>query len=246
MVNDEKVKEENEEEIDESKEFVVGPKKMFKIFVALQGLPPGLMMDPMGDDILLSLRSRTPIKKSPDLSIKDEAKKKVIIRNGQIGFPADNLFACLMIAGRKVKVGRAQLSTVTTSTIPGFLAVEQDFIPLLHPDTLKPLTDNDWSPDMRRAVLQKDKIPVCNIRPKFSQWLALLSVKLNASEQDPSVVLELFRKAGNSVGLCSYRPDCKGRFGRFKVAGWKEVEIPDDETVGIDFFEEHPDKLKEL
>lgn len=227
-----------------------GPRKMFRIFVALQGKPPGLMTDPMGQEKLLNdLRARTPVKKPADYPIEKEAADKLYLQDGIVVIPADNLFKTLIIAGRSIKVGRlGKISTQKTTTLPAFLQIEQEFFPLLLPsgEQVNPKAGKDWIPDIRRSVLPSQGIPVCNIRPKFPQWLITLSIKLNGSIHDPSIVRQLFEIAGNMVGLCSFRPNCQGRFGQFKIVGWKEVEIPDDEVAGVDFFEEHPEKLNEL
>jgi hypothetical protein len=59
-------------------------------------------------------------------------------------------------------------------------------------------------------------------RPGYDDWLLNVTVQYNANAISEEQVVNLFRLAGFGVGLCEWRPECSGDFGRFVV---EHVEI---------------------
>lgn len=137
------------------------------------------------------------------------------------------LFASLVAAGRKVKNGRSQISTASSSTVPDFLEIKGFFFPFLGiPENVEPRSAKErefWKVDKRRGCLPKDGTAVCLIRPRFNNWEFEVTVVYDGEKINGGVVKDLFTNAGAAQGLGSFRPNCKGPFGRFEVTSWKET-----------------------
>ena len=54
-------------------------------------------------------------------------------------------------------------------------------------------------------------------RPEFSNWSVTVPVEFNAEMLTPQDVVNLFNAAGFGVGICEFRPEKGGEWGRFKV-----------------------------
>ena len=182
-----------------------------------------LMMDPMTEETLDGLATgvHPPIKK--DTPHEQVAGAKVMKNAaGEIAIPIENLFAALAEAGRRVKYkGMSKMSTATTTTLPEYFQLLSDDL-LLVDNNLKPLTDEAWEVDKRRGCL-KDGTAVCIRRPKFATWNFMVEFEYDENQISEAQLAELFKIAGAVMGLGSFRPSCKGRFGTFKVREWTLV-----------------------
>jgi hypothetical protein len=56
-------------------------------------------------------------------------------------------------------------------------------------------------------------------RAEYTGWECALKVQFNANSLSLSQVLNLIRLAGLSVGLCEWRPEKNGQYGRFDIVG---------------------------
>lgn len=145
---------------------------------------------------------------------------------GRIGIPAEVFYACLKQAGRKVKNGRYNISTATGSTIFGMLEIKEDFLLLLNiPEKVKPESKEEakyWKVDRRRGIGKQAKTPtaVAVIRPAFAEWEFEVTIEYNEKKVNGETVKRLFEEAGSGQGLCGFRPNCGGPFGRFEVVLW--------------------------
>lgn len=196
---------------------------MRTVKVRCRGVSP-LLMDRMTDETLEELRTGVRAQKSKDRPKRDVAREKIYRENGDgstIGFPQECLFSCLVAAGRNVKNGKKQISTAKTTTLPDFLTIREFFIPLTNINGKKD-EEKYWEPDSRRGRLQ-DGTAVCVVRPKFRNWEFEITIDYDEKKADKSVIRALFDNAGSAQGLGSFRPNCKGPFGRFEVVGWIEV-----------------------
>lgn len=54
-------------------------------------------------------------------------------------------------------------------------------------------------------------------RPEFSEWSADLAIEYDADLLQPQDIVNLTNRAGFGVGLCEWRPEKNGDFGRFRV-----------------------------
>lgn len=199
--------------------------------ITLWGCAP-CMMDPMSPEVLESIRTKTPMAKTHDVSAFDIAKGK-IIRNPdtrRIGFPAEYLIGALVEAGRSVKIGKEQISTAKSTMLFSFLSFDEMFFDFQHiPDTVLPESEDEkkyWKPDMRRGVSDQTGVVNAIIRPKFENgWELVVKPTIDLTiASDTRIVRQLFEIAGRKVGLGSFRPAHRGPFGRFLVKSFEEVD----------------------
>ena len=59
-------------------------------------------------------------------------------------------------------------------------------------------------------------------RPQFDKWKADFECTFDENQIEIPVMKELFDIAGRNVGVGDWRPQKKGRFGKFQVTSWKE------------------------
>lgn len=191
--------------------------KIETVVVKVKGVSPYLM-NPMTEDILDELRTgnRAPIMK--DRPVEEIAQRKLCTEAGHIGIPVENLLACMAEAGRKVKHGKNQISTASSTTMYQMLSIGETFLPFtdLSPE------NGGWIVDKRRGRL-KDGTAVCIVRPKFMSWGFEFTLTIDGNEVSPETIKQLVKCAGN-IGLGDFRPSCKGPFGRFTIEKWEVME----------------------
>lgn len=161
------------------------------------------------------IRGKRP-QKVTDKSLRDMARKGLYRGpNDEFGVPAMNLIACLVEAGRFVKVGRSNLSTAETTTLHGFLRIEGEFLPF------KKQGEEIWVYDLRRGQMANGtkKTAVGIVRPKFPIWSFDVTLVIDFDEQGINLdtIKQLLRVAGRRCGLGSFRPQKRGPFGMFRV-----------------------------
>lgn len=193
--------------------------------VLCRGASP-LLMDRMTDATLEGLRTGVYPAINRERPASATASEKIYRENGEsgkIGLPSEMLFSCLVNAGRNVKMGRKGISTATTTTLPEILAIQEPFLPFRNIDPAK--ESEAWVVDKRRGRLKDAKgTAVCVVRPKFNAWEFEVTVAINDGKMGVDKIRELFDSAGSSQGLGSFRPNCRGPFGRFIVAEWQEMK----------------------
>jgi hypothetical protein len=54
-------------------------------------------------------------------------------------------------------------------------------------------------------------------RPQFDSWTAVLEIDYDADLLQPADIVNLIDRAGFGVGICEWRPEKGGEFGRFRV-----------------------------
>jgi len=185
-----------------------------------------LLLNPMTPEILKTLPgsgiSAGARKMREEISPEEMAESKVLKnKKGEMGFPVEYLFACLVAAGRKVQVEKkTNISTAETTLLPSFLTIEaeEDFIPFLD----QPVA---WETDIRRVVNKTTKGAMAAVRPKFRSWAFRVVIEVDVAEIALAKILQLFRVAGKTQGLGDFRPSKKGQFGRFALTGWEVVEV---------------------
>lgn len=196
---------------------------MRKIRIVCKGSFP-LMMDQMPDAVLDSLATKVKLQIKNDRSHEEVAAEK-IYRNddGKIGLPVTMLYAALVTAGREVAYkGRANISTAETTKLFGLIEIPQEFLQFPIPDGK---TEVPWVVDKRRGILRAggNETAVCLRRPKFKDWGFTCEVIYDDDEINEETVAKLFRLAGRFQGLGSFRPNCKGPFGRYVVESLVDI-----------------------
>lgn len=210
---------------------------MRRAVIRIVGTNPWLL-DPMPHETLEALRKGA---KLPDMNKGKPAEQVAASKfyrdeEGYAGIPMGNITACLVEAGRSVKNGKKQISTKdNTSLFELITSFEPAFVRFAN--IPKGKKEPIWVTDVRRGVGHNviPPVAVAVTRPRLDEVaLEPLTIEYNDTRVDLAVLVELFRVAGTSNGLCSGRPN-KGRmlFGRFKVAEWREETIaaPEDTLV---------------
>lgn len=77
------------------------------------------------------------------------------------------------------------------------------------------------TPEVRRdrIVMQKTGGAQIATRPTFQQWSVVLPIQYDASKMSKEHIVALLQRAGFSVGVGCWRPECGGSFGTFEVTG---------------------------
>lgn len=166
-------------------------------------------------------------------SSKEERCRKKIYRNadGKIIMPADNVWSCLVGAGKRVKFqGNTKVSNSSGTWLALFLTPLDNEHLLITPEG-KGVDGEGWVPDISVGRLPSNGVANALIRPRFDEWSFIANFEYDpglAPQMTKRVVLTLFKIAGRGLGLGSHNPAHKGKKGMFKVTSWKEFEIKDD------------------
>lgn len=199
------------------------------IRVVLKSRSPGMLPNQMTQETLESLRTGVRKNKPKDIPIEKQAQQGLYItEDGRIGMPVENLYACLVEAGRAIKLGQAgsskkMVSNADSTELFSFFEIEEDF--LLFPE------GTEWRPFPHRGRLKdKARTAVCIVRPRIPHWELTFHCRIDSNLFDPKRLPELLTRAGRSVGLCDWRPGCKGRFGKFVVTECVDAEMPKQAT----------------
>ena len=182
---------------------------MKKYEVEIKGITPLLMNKPeeYGFD-------EQWIEKKASADWEKEALKKVYKdADGTIYQPSDHVEKAIMDAGKKIKVkgsGKATYSKLFGSMIQ----VEPDAIQHLNPEF-----------DIHKSlvVIPTTKGRIMRYRPRFKNWGLKFQVTFE-DEIQPEVIKEALEIAGKYSGLGDWRPEKKGKFGKFQVVKFKEAK----------------------
>ena len=197
---------------------------LVRVEITCVGLSP-LLMNKVDPETLEALRTKKKKSKNaarPETP-RDEAEPKVYLTNdGTPYVPTENLLACLIEAGKYVRLdGKRQVSTAKSTTLPGFLSLEDPWLPLF---VVKTGEVPAWEVDMRPGRNPNGGEMVCLVRPRFDQWGFKVTALVDLAEITLQLVRDLFDVAGKRVGLCDFRPQRKGPFGRFAIVRWEEKQ----------------------
>jgi len=194
-------------------------KEVRRYQIMLRGVTP-LLTDPMGEDVLNSLRTGEKLHIDKTRSLEQICEGKLYLDDsGEITIPAANVLAALNFAGTFFSYpgGKKQLATEKKSLIPSFLDIEGEYLKF---------SSDGWQPDQRRGRLANGTA-VAVVRPKFKNWSVEFNIRLDNNEPIKiDTVIGVFEKAGKASGLGSFRPSCSGNFGKFDIESC--IEIPLD------------------
>ncbi len=186
------------------------------VTVLLVSKKPGLLLDPMWDEILLGLQSGVTTVASEKGRAPDEIAEGKLFKtpDGKFGIKLEYFMAALREAGRKVKNGKYQIATAIGTSMYDFLEFEEE------PDTIIPFKKHsEWVTTIKRGV-GNTGVAVAIVRPRFKEWELELTFTVDENEGNLDIARKLFVQAGK-VGVGGYRPERGGNFGRFAIGGWK-------------------------
>jgi len=179
--------------------------------VEIKGITPYLMNRFSEGEIDSTVKKHSGSQHSED-DLKYEAKH-YRTPDGKIYVPATQLIGCLINAGKQLKVVGKGKSTYS-KLFGANLIVEPEAI-LMSNQSPVPYRISAVNPNTRGRVM--------TVRPRFEEW----ALKFRVVSQDDQIPAEVINSglaiAGNSVGIGDWRPDKKGRFGKFMVTSFKEV-----------------------
>lgn len=194
---------------------------MKKIVIEITGDSPLLMHNPeqmrRGDQ---GGKKKIP---SPE---EEAAASRYLMPDGQtLALHADHLRQCIVGASSGFRI-RGRETAVPY--ISGSLEIVPEVISL---------EKKDYVIDTRRAVVMRRGI--LRSRASVFPWTARFELHYDEEVFAESFITgtlrdQIFVKAGKAVGLLDYRPEKRGRFGRFHVTTWDMVQaIGLGERVGM-------------
>jgi hypothetical protein len=78
--------------------------------------------------------------------------------------------------------------------------------------------------EYEKCIMREDPVRVgmgtadLRYRPEYTNWRCTLTIEFNARAISAEQLLHLVKIAGFSVGICEWRPERNGQFGRFELA----------------------------
>ena len=135
--------------------------------------------------------------------------------DGQLFIPAAAFRASLLAAAGAYRVGIRGLKGLLAH-----IRIEPEFVPLVDADG-KPI--KDYTIDVRRVVLTKmgKKVSISRARPRIEFWRATFRIvydtELVGKGKEDEHLRTPLADAGSRIGVCDFRPQCNGWFGRFKL-----------------------------
>lgn len=133
--------------------------------------------------------------------------------DGKPCIPQPNLFRCLIDAGKFFKAGKSKVTTVKSSIIPACVEVEGVTIPIEH--------NEPWQVDTRPVRIPSTGGRILCHRPCFHDWKLSFVLLIDKTMMSEKLLYEIVEAAGRRIGLGDFRPDCKGPFGKFRIASWE-------------------------
>ena len=142
---------------------------------------------------------------------KEALQKLYVDLKGKIYQPATHIERCLIEAGKKIRV-KGQGKATYSKLFGSMVSVPSMEIPhkLQKYEIFKAL-----------VVIPSTKGRVMRYRPMMNKWV--LNFELEAEDEIPDDVLkEALEIAGRYVGIGDWRPEKKGKFGKFQVTAFKK------------------------
>ncbi len=180
---------------------------MKKYKVEIKGITPLLMNKPAeyGFD-------ETWVEKKASTDWEKEALKKLYIDSDKnIYQPSTHLEQSLIGAGKKIRV-KGQGKATYSKLFGSMLSVSE--FEIVH-------MNQEYEIYKTLVVIPSTKGRVMRYRPMFKDWSLVFHVEFE-EEIPAEVVKEALEIAGKYVGIGDWRPEKKGKFGKFQVVEWKE------------------------
>jgi hypothetical protein len=132
-------------------------------------------------------------------------------------FPGTWVFGalCEAGAGHKLKGSRRSARFI----VPAAVRVVEEKIRLLNGDGKSPI--GEYEVDSRPVTIPATKGRVMRHRPRFDQWHAAFTVRINDELLPVDFVNQLLVEAGDQIGIGDFRPQKRGPFGTFTVERWQ-------------------------
>ncbi|TSC55790.1 MAG: hypothetical protein G01um101418_650 [Parcubacteria group bacterium Gr01-1014_18] len=206
-----------------------GTKYITILEITIQTTSP-LLGDPMTPEKLLEIDSadkKVKVKGLPGIEI---ARKKVWIDpdSGKSGVPAKWIYAATRCGGCDVDLGnRKKVSTKTSGSIIGsffrILGYTAEFVD----QEMCIVGKEKFRVNEDRGVIPKAEITCRIVRPEYpegTQIKFLCEVKDRLGPKTIDIALQCLKNGGVIYGIGSYRVNCNGTNGTFKIVRVQEVK----------------------
>lgn len=143
---------------------------------------------------------------------KESLKKLYIDSDGTIYQPSNHIERAMIEAGKKVRV-KGQGKATYSKLFGSMVSIVEFELPHKIPDytTFKSL-----------VVIPSTKGRVMRYRPMFKEWK--LNFTIEAEEEiAKDAIKEVLEIAGKYVGIGDWRPEKKGKYGKFQVTSFQEI-----------------------
>lgn len=185
---------------------------MYLLKVKIEGVTPILFNRFNEADLVGTTKTRP--KANTEESEREAALKTAHIdENGELFLPFEMLFSCIMAAGKFEKLGKSKITTIKSSLVPAGVSIVEKRIPF---------NTKDFEVDRRPVVNPNTGGAIMKFRAKLEDWSLSFTLEVDETLFSTHVVRVLLDHAGSKIGLGSFRPSCKGLFGKFKVVEFEK------------------------
>lgn len=155
------------------------------------------------------------VEKKASNEYEQEAFKKLYVdTEGKVYQPSHHIERAMIEGGKKIRVKGAGKSTY--SKLFGSMVS----IPVMEIGHAK----QDYEVHKCLVVIPSTKGRVMRYRPMFREWVLKFVIEVE-DEIPGDVVKQVLEIAGQYVGIGDWRPEKKGKFGKFQVTSFHEVKI---------------------
>ena len=134
--------------------------------------------------------------------------------NGEPYIPADHIRGSLIEGGKMHSAKIGNRSRSMTNVVAGQFLLEEDRLPIIGSKMIV---------DKRSAVNNNNKARIIVKRPKWATWKTEFTLNVDNDDVTKEMIEQIITSAGKFIGIGSYRPTCKGTFGRFELTKFKKV-----------------------
>ena len=174
-----------------------------------------LLLKKMNNSDLQGSENPTTKKKVDPATEAENAAHRLATSNGhkgQLGITAEGFRLGLILAAAGYKFGKVTARSVIVSSV----MTTSTLVGLIDPETKQPIYD--YEIDERPIVNKTTKGRSLSYRPKIQKWECVLELIIDHDFlPEPERLLPLFNRAGLISGAGSFRPQCKGTFGKYQV-----------------------------
>jgi hypothetical protein len=157
----------------------------------------------------------TEVKKRPGAVKSDNIEDKLYkLPDGKIYTPSTHISGMLVNAAKEFKIrgkGKATYSKIVGSTME------------VSPDAIVHINQS-WEEYAVSGVNPNTRGRTMIRRPMMKEWALEFNVKFNEDDIPVEVVKNILDHGGQYVGIGDWRPANKGKFGKFMITKFEEIE----------------------
>lgn len=122
--------------------------------------------------------------------------------------PSNVIEQSIINGAKKIKLGKI---------MPTAILIEEENIPLKcdAPKDIDKAFENTDYLDVRNVVVNRSRI--MRTRPRFERWRLNFNIEVDETLVNGDDFIASLNYAGSLVGICDYRPEKGGKYGRFEV-----------------------------